>query len=195
MDIKKIELLIDKVYQAIKIIQKLKENEKKYFTEIENLKNEIKIEKDNNIKLQEEISNLNKQIELLKEEKEKLLEEILKNENSNKELEQKIVELLKYLPDEESIDNREIDISEIDIKDKDLYKEETKEKKENIEKEKIVSEELINESSDIENKTTIQNKEISIPDSSIISEEELLKKFISSGSDSISKNLFGEKKK
>lgn len=116
MDIQKIELLIKKVNQVIKLIQKLKDNEKMYVEEISLLK-------ENNLKLQKEIVNL-------KFEKEKLLQELNKNENYYKELEEKIIEILKYLPEEKpdeqdkeiiknnTVDNKKDNNKENEVKNK-----------------------------------------------------------------------------
>lgn len=167
MDIQKIELLIKKVYQAIKTIEKLKENEKRYL-------NEISVLKDANIKLQEE--NI-----FLKKEREVLLSEIKKNDNITKELEQKIVDILKYLPDDEN--------SEDSVKN--IVLEEDNKSQGKIQNNSINNKILNNNESEKEEVELKEEKEDkNIFNESLVDEEEMLKKFINSGS----KNLFGNKK-
>jgi hypothetical protein len=88
MDLQKIELLIKKINQAIKTIQKLKEAEVKYQEEIKRLTNENQKIKDENLVLKEQVI--------------KFEEELQSNNILHKDLENKIVEILKFLPDEEA---------------------------------------------------------------------------------------------
>jgi len=98
MDLQKLELLIKKINLTVKTIEKFKENEQKYLEEIKKISNENK-------RLVEENSSLKNEINLLKE-------DVNKNTILHKELEDKIIEIIKYLPDEEVFDNIENSKSE-----------------------------------------------------------------------------------
>jgi hypothetical protein len=98
MDLQKIELLIKKINQAIKTIQKLKEAEVKYQEEIKRLTNQ-------NQKIMEENLLLNERVG-------KFEEELQNNNILHKDLENKIVEILKFLPDEDTDITANITIQE-----------------------------------------------------------------------------------
>jgi hypothetical protein len=87
MDIQKLELLLKKVNQAITLINKYKESDKQKSQRIIELEEQIKLLAEDNQQLKISINNLN--IEL--------------NENNElqNELENKIIEILKTLPDED----------------------------------------------------------------------------------------------
>lgn len=136
MDVQKLELLIKKINQTVKIIERLKENEIKYQAKIEEFKSE-------NMKLHEENLSLKKEIDTLKE-------EINKNSIMHKELEEKILEIIKYLPDDDNLENSNNSSSRENENDIDL----------NTTKNKI----------DLENNSNIENDE---------NEEVMLKNFVS----------------
>jgi hypothetical protein len=80
MDIQKLELLLKKISQAVKTIQTLKDNEINYKNDIDKLNNEILLLKEENLNLKKELQ---------------------KNNILHNELEDKIVEILKYLPEDD----------------------------------------------------------------------------------------------
>jgi chromosome segregation ATPase len=87
MDVQKLELLLKKISQAIKIIQQLKEKEGGYLSEIKALSDEIVLLKEENLSLKNENVQMKKEIQ--------------KNNLIHNELENKITEILKFLPEEE----------------------------------------------------------------------------------------------
>ena len=86
MDTIKFELLLKKVTQAVFTLQKLKENEINYQRQIDKLTSD-------NIRIQEENLELKKQIQIL-------TNDVQNKNHLHKELEDKILEVLSYLPDD-----------------------------------------------------------------------------------------------
>lgn len=91
MEIEKIEVLVEKIDQAIKIIQQLKNDNKHFVKEIEDYKKEI--------------TKLNAENSKLKEENTSQKNEIKKTNELHQKLEDKIQQILQYLPDEEENEN------------------------------------------------------------------------------------------
>ncbi|HPO49054.1 MAG TPA: hypothetical protein PLO89_01910 [Spirochaetota bacterium] len=105
MDLQKLELLVKKINHTVKLIEKFKENEKKLVLEIKKLTEE-------NIKLQEENLNLKKEVNSLKE-------DVNKNSVMRKELEEKILEIIRYLPEDEEDEEEQktVNIQDEEVKD------------------------------------------------------------------------------
>lgn len=105
MDLQKLELLVKKINHTVKLIEKFKENEKKLVSEIKKLTEE-------NIKLQEENLNLKKEVNSLKE-------DVNKNSVMRKDLEEKILEIIRYLPEDDEYDEEEksVNIQEQEVND------------------------------------------------------------------------------
>ena len=152
MELQKLELLLKRVNQAVKTIQKFKETELKYQQEIKKLTDE-------NIKLQEENLNLKKEVNIAKQ-------EIQNNNSLYKELEDKIVEILKYLPDDENAEtnssqSQQVDTNTTDQSEEEMLKTFVKEQKEDSKEPSIdfFSNDTQTNSINVEQKDNLNNQE------------------------------------
>ena len=154
MDIQKLELLLRKINQAINTIKQLKEKE---------------AQNNDMIKL------LSEENSLLKEENERLKKEVQNNNQIHTELEDKIAEILKYLPDED--ENVEDAVEEKSVSDNDVYdiKDGNRISFDDIEDEEN-TEEAGSEA--VETVSDEEKKEEPVEGDAAESEEQMLKKFV-----------------
>ncbi|HNZ26812.1 MAG TPA: hypothetical protein PLG34_05870 [Spirochaetota bacterium] len=169
MDLQKFELLLNRVTQAAKSIQRLKEVEKSKNLEIKELKESLADK-------ESVIASLKDEIKVLKQDSER--RDVL-----YKSLEDKIVEILQYLPD----DNGDVENDQEEVVSEQLSMESETSEYVGADNKKI-DDKIDN---DVEEDFVI-NKETdaSIDDDASIDEEEILKKFINAENTGEGKNLF-----
>lgn len=153
MKLEKIELLVEKIDHAINVIQKFKDINSSQEKQIEKLSKE-------NEKIKEE----NKK---LKEENKKQKDEINKTNDLHQRLEDKIQQILQYLPDDDSIEVKENDknLQEKSIEE-DNKKNKEQENKIEEEKDEYRLEKLVNEPEQFEKKSLFSHEEKNDPEKS-----------------------------